>query len=527
LAVGLNQDKLHPWYPAYRRGRLTQEQVAEGLADRYWDARLLRDEEDPNMVIAGITVFEWNDEWHKVGNPDSQADDPEEHFGVSKFIDHPNKPGHQLRYKLQQETIRDLYTLGYDEEVSIIKSVTADLNSLPVGGVRTVGVELSDEVAHPVRLRWESDRGYITGDASTAVFYVGDVALGPASITFVAIDANGNVDSNSITIGIDKTGDPYIEILTLGTQKASGRINNVNINDYKVICALYDDWNNWFDFQPYQDQFSRTGVGMKSIWVDESGYWWTKVWNGPSNDLYCWLVDKNLPTPDRAYSWELPDSIAEANTVNMDTNDYNDGDNDLLPDWWEQEYFDSTQYDRYDDPDGDMGNNLEEFLAGMNPNDPNDDDKDGLWDNWERHYFGNISIFDANDNPDNDGLDNRKEIELELHPGRSAADTDRDGLPDLWEIRWFGNYDPNTDENPDGDCHGNLEEYELGLDPTRGEGDMDCDYGVNYRDFALLRMHWLEDHNDSNWCDKVDLNRDGEASLPDVRIMGGNWLMDP
>ena len=99
-AVGVDQSRIPPLYPSYRRGALTSEQVAEGMADRYWDARL-------SGAVAGFGVFEWLDEWHKTGDPSTQADHPEEHFGLGRF---PSASS-QLRFKLQQEVIRDLFTL--------------------------------------------------------------------------------------------------------------------------------------------------------------------------------------------------------------------------------------------------------------------------------------------------------------------------------------------------------------------------------------------------------------------------------
>jgi len=267
-------------------------------------------------------------------------------------------------------------------------------------------------------------------------------------------------------------------------------------------------------------------LSMKSIWIRPDGYWWTKVVNDYDGDLICWLVPSSYVPTNLPPGSDPPENTIATGTLTI----ANDNDNDLLPDAWEVQYFGAIEpNDRYDDHDMDLANNLEEFLAGTSPLDDSDNDSDGdnLPDNWEKIFFGTTELYDDANDPDGDDLKNFEELDLGLHPGRSAADTDRDGLPDLWEIRLFGNYDMDADENPDGDCHGNLEEYELGLDPTRGEGDMDCDYGVNYRDFALLSMHWLEERNDLNWCDKVDLNRDGEASLPDLRIMAGNWLMDP
>lgn len=480
----IEQGRLHPWYPAYRYGGMSPEQVAEGLVDRYWDARLLRDDKDPNIVMAGLAIFEWNDEWLKAGVANVDDQEPEEHFGICRFDKKPDGSGeYQLRYKLQQETIHDLYTLKFDHNATIIEDVIADNNSLRIGESTLVHAILSDSVTRPVRYRWEASRGYIVGDvdgmydpnelgeSNKMKFYAGKVALGPALITLAAIDANGNVDTASVTIDIITSLEPSIEILTHGTAgdykaKASGRVSNVDLNRYKLICYLYGYDMNELSIQPFGD--------MKSIWINKEGYWWTRVHNGHDDELFCWLVPQDFNAPNKINNLPEPNwspdcnYIAEANTVNMDPCDYNDVDNDLLLDKWERDYFGSIAvYDRYDDPDSDMCNNLEEFLRGTNPNDPNDDDKDGLWDNWEYHYFGDINLFDANDDPDSDGLTNLQEQNPNVgtHPGRASQDRDRDGLPDLWEISWFNTLEQSPQDDPDDDGISNILEYEFGLPP--------------------------------------------------------------
>jgi hypothetical protein len=505
--------RLHPWYPVYRKGGLTSEQVSEGLADRYWDARLLQGANDPNIVIAGFAIFEWNDEWHK-GESDPNEDDglPEEHFGLGRFKRKPDQTEYQLRYKLQQETIRDLYTLNFDNDVNIIEPLVVDDNSISVDANTWVYVELSEEANTPVRYRWEASRGYIIGDPNSAFdpnelgepnrvkFYSGNAALGPATVTVVAIDTNGNVDSCSITIDINIPPEPNIEILTVGKGislsdpevKASGRVYNANLNEYKLVCYIY----NWhFYIQPYDV--------MKSIWIGSDGYWWTNIRNAKANpgELYCWLVPESWDPQDEVAdpNWSPPEYIAEANTVNMDSNDYDDEDNDLLPDWWEIQYFGAIEPNgRYGDPDNDGAHNLEEFLADTSPNnvsDPNknDTDRDGLWDNWERHFFGDISFYNDSNDPDGDGLTNSEELALGLHPVRVAVDKDQDGLPDLWEMRQFNNLSQNGADNPDFDGCTNLDEYEVGLNPVVRDlaGDFDCQCDVDFYDLGLFVKQWL------------------------------------
>lgn len=529
-AVGLDQEQLLPRYPAYRRGGLTQEQIAEGLADRYWDARLLRNEGDPNIVVAGLAIFEWNDEWHKVGNPNNQADDPEEHFGLGGFKKKPSENGYQLRYKLQQETVRDLYTLKFDKDVNLIESVVADDHSLPIRSSTEIQALVSDSATRPVRLRWEAQRGYVIGNPPHGVkdpnymgepnsvkFYTGNVALGPATVTVVAIDGNGNVDTESVSVRISAIGEPRIEILTLGKQRASGQIFNVNLDQYKLVC--YIQTNQMF-VQPY--------TGMNSIWIGRDGYWWTTVHNDYGGKLICWVVPEHYDPPSilPPNAPSPPGTIASAVAPEIDDND-----NDLLPDNWEQRYFgDIERYVRYDDPDGDMGNNLEEFLKHLDPNDPNDDDVDGLWDHWEYHYFGDTNLCDANSDPDGDELTNRQEQNPNLgtHPGRTSQDRDQDGLPDVWEIRWFGNCDPDTHGNPDGDCLDNLDEYELGSDPTISMGDFNCDWIVNLYDLGVFLSAWLSSPAETNWnpaCDISELS-DSFINFLDLAFLRKNWLLE-
>ena len=566
-----NHERFHAWYPAYRKGGLTGAQVAEGLADRYWDARLLADAEEPNLVIAGMAVFEWNDEWHKAGEPGDDDHLPEEHFGLARFEKRSHRNDYQLRNKLQRETIRELYTLDFTGEPNILVAIEPNDHVLSVGGSTTINAILSEDAEGPIKFRWENNRGYIIGDSNSVEFYAGSNYLGPAKVTAVAIDKNGNASKASTLIEIENSEPNYIEIFTYGqgyslsdpNVKASGRISNVNLDKYKLV--VYVKTNKYY-VQPFAFN-SIHKRAMKSIWIDSEGYWWTKVTNDITidNELYCWLVDKNWDPPDEIEIYELDNIlsganyIAEASTANMDPNDYWDEDNDLLPDWWEIKYFDDIESnDRYEDLDEDMAYNLEEFLRGTSPLDPNDEDKDGLWDNWEYHFFGRLS-YDANDNPDRDCFNNLEEMNLGLHPGRKAADSDGDGLPDVWEIRWFNHLAQNAKGNLDLDGCSNMDEYELGLNPLSMDlkGDLNCDcivdlldlmlYAaewpspvlitnispdapdrvVNLLDYAMFANAWLSNSESDNWNSKCDFGPnggDGKVDFYDWYVFAGQWL---
>jgi len=437
---------LRTWYPVYRKGGLTNAQVAEGLADRYWDARLLTN-------IAGISYFEWNDEWWKPDNANIGIHDdrPEEWFGLTRFETNVSPP--EARFKLQQETVRDLFTLRFRTNCSGF-SLTASHTNLPIDGFATMQAILPSNTPAPLRFRWEASRGYITGDSEAVQFCAGGRALGPAKVTAVAIDASHQVWTRSTTINIQTSGPPSIELLTLGLgahsqASASGRVRNVNLDDCKVV--VYIQCEDEKHLQPYTD--------MPSVWVRPDGYWWTPVINLCTGKLAVCLADKSYDPTNLAPEEWPPDAIAPTVLTNA-----NDLDNDLLPDAWETNHFGGTDFGRYDDRDGDGANLLEEFLAGRSPTIPDNDLGDGLPDNWELHFFGHLDYGPSND-PDGDGLDNATELRLGLHPGRTAVDRDRDRLPDLWELRWFGSLAAEPTDNFNCDGWNYLDDYELGYDP--------------------------------------------------------------
>jgi hypothetical protein len=436
-ALGDPQTQLPPWYSVYRYGGLTEAQVAEGLADRYFDARL-------SGNVAGLSFFQWNDEWWKAGDPAQQAPHPEEHFGIARFEE--TAPGeHELRYKLQQDVVRELVTLDFVNDQSVIAGLQADVASLAPGESSGIHVTLADG-AQDVRFRWETDRGRVVGESASVDFFAGDAALGPATVTVVAIDSSGRAETASLSIDIQPQGAPAVELITSGRNMASGRVRNVDTHFFKV--ALYVETD-----MLYQQPFFE----MPEIWIGADGYFSTRSHNGFAGDVVAWIVPREFNGADTYPADFTPNEAIATDRLSG----INDDDDDLLVDAWEMLHFGNLGQSRYGDPDGDGALNYEEQRSGESPMMlSNDSDGDMLLDNWERRMFGTLQ-FDTDDDPDGDMLTNELELELELHPGRIAIDSDLDGLPDRWERRFFGDLEMNP-----GDSFGDetvLGAYELGL----------------------------------------------------------------
>ncbi|RKZ34302.1 hypothetical protein DRQ33_02460, partial [bacterium] len=191
---------------------------------------------------------------------------------------------------------------------------------------------------------------------------------------------------------------------------------------------------------------------------DESEYVVEKLMPGADYMLILTALDSalNLSTPDTMY---------------VPFYDVADQDGDGIPDWWENFHFDGPEHcNPTDDPDGDLVDNRNEYLAGTNPNsadsdddgvpdlseiaspelDPNstaDDDDDRLPDDWEVYFFGSDTIRGlANLDNDDDGLNNLQEYENRTDPHN--PDTDGGGLSDGDEVALGTNpNDPADDDD--------------------------------------------------------------------------------
>ncbi len=131
---------------------------------------------------------------------------------------------------------------------------------------------------------------------------------------------------------------------------------------------------------------------------------------------------------------------------------FEDADNDLMPDGWEDAHgLDKTINDAGDDPDNDTSGNLQEYEADSDPQDPDTDD-DGLLDGYEKKSGTWVSPMNTGTSP-------------------LLADTDGDGLGDGVEnpdLPWIDAVQPGTDPNfydTDGDLMGDGTEFNWPANP--------------------------------------------------------------
>lgn len=54
--------------------------------------------------------------------------------------------------------------------------------------------------------------------------------------------------------------------------------------------------------------------------------------------------------------------------------------------------------------------------------------------------------------------------------------------------------------------------------------DLSGDYFINFKDFSLLALHWMESCSEPNWCEGSDLNQDTIVDYNDLEIICRDWL---
>jgi hypothetical protein len=63
----------------------------------------------------------------------------------------------------------------------------------------------------------------------------------------------------------------------------------------------------------------------------------------------------------------------------------------------------------------------------------------------------------------------------------------------------------------------------LDLGFLQGDSDIDCD--VDFADYAVLAVHWLNQNcTETDWCDRADIDQSGEVDIFDLAVFADNWL---
>ena len=141
----------------------------------------------------------------------------------------------------------------------------------------------------------------------------------------------------------------------------------------------------------------------------------------------------------------------------------NDSDGDALPDTWELAHFPSLGQSGGDDPDNDGLINSEEFNLDTNPN-LADSDGDGLSDFAEFNQHGTSPVLADSDD---DGLNDGQETNGNPATDPMIADTDGDELDDGQEVLTYGTNPLVADS--DGDGYKDGLEVSFGYDPNDAE----------------------------------------------------------
>ena len=82
-----------------------------------------------------------------------------------------------------------------------------------------------------------------------------------------------------------------------------------------------------------------------------------------------------------------------------------------------------------------------------------------------------------------------------------------------------------SEDDLSGNSNGRYQRYFEFRLILRGLANLDGQGTVDFRDFAIFALHWLDTGcNDPSWCGKADLNKTGEVDWPDLKIFSDHWL---
>jgi hypothetical protein len=220
----------------------------------------------------------------------------------------------------------------------------------------------------------------------------------------VGIKNIGEGDASNITITVTDNGyiigeENIALILTNQTKYITFNWTPVYEGNYSIrIIASYGDINlteNTFNIEV--SHLDLDGDGLPDPWEEE---WFGDLSQGPDDDYdgdgHSNLNEYNISDPTD------PKKIPS------------DKDGDTLPDSWEQEHFGNLNQGPDDDFDGDGYSNLVEYNEGYSPSNslitPEDTDGDSLPDSWEQKYFGDLTQ-DSFDDYDGDMFHNLQEYQ--------------------------------------------------------------------------------------------------------------------
>jgi hypothetical protein len=281
----------------------------------------------------------------------------------------------------------------------------------------------SPELGMPVQIdTFDPNRNLITSlglktwEQIEFTIEMGNVTLNPVvpeagseNLISVEIKNTGEGNATNITIIVTDNGFVIGEetiALILPNQTKSININWTPTSDGNHSISIITSHSNINHteeavdvevFYPDED-----GDGLPDPWEEE---WFGDLNQGPSSDYdgdgYSNQDEYDLSDPTDPEKTPL------------------DRDGDTLPDSWEEEHFGNLDQGPEDDFDGDGYSNLVEYNEGYSPTNslitPEDTDGDSLPDSWEQKHFGNLAQ-DSFDDYDGDMFHNLQEYQQENDP---------------------------------------------------------------------------------------------------------------
>jgi hypothetical protein len=89
----------------------------------------------------------------------------------------------------------------------------------------------------------------------------------------------------------------------------------------------------------------------------------------------------------------------------------------------------------------------------------------------------------------------------------------------------MGLYDCNLSFMIAGNCSMSQEQRQVRLSVT-SRSDFTLDLMVDSLDLAAMAVIWLEECSQPDWCNGIDLDKDGRVRVGDLAILGREWLVE-